>query len=454
MKRILVVDPEVGARESIRAIFWGIYEVQTAESPGEALDYLGLSHFDLMLVDILMPAMQNSLFLREVRKISPEIPLIAVSAFFDQKRDHHDPHYPEKMGFICKPFDARELRNYVYQTLSAAKTARQQVSMQMEISKDKPSSIIGESLSLRGGMEVARKASQTRYPVLIFGEPGSGRELLARQIHSWSRRSDEPFIEVECNRVNPEMIGRELFGETLGTLDWEVKSGAVDLAGGGTILMEEAQTVHLDTLTEIRDAIEHREFARWGSTDKKIPHISRFFFSFGMNRVEGKSVPWFFEELTNRLSAHVIYVPPLRNRQEDIPLLCTHYLSQSRVTLNAKTTSIEPAALHKLQQYPWPGNIRELRNILERILVLHGEQETLLETHLPPEIRDGPPPLNPLQLSYHEATDNLHRHLIENALKRSHGKVRGAARLLRLTPRILQHRMHKLKIDPDRFKPE
>lgn len=451
MKRILVVDPEVGTRESIRAIFWGLYEVQTAESPGEALDYMGLSHFDLMMVDILMPAMQNSHFLREVRKISPEIPVIAVSAFFDQKHDHHDPHYPEKMGFICKPFDARELRNYVYQTLTAAKTARHQVSMQMEISKGKSASIIGESLAIRGGMEAARKAALTRYPVLIFGEPGSGREFLARQIHSWSRRSDEPFIEVESNRVGS--ISRELFGETLGTLDWEVKSGAIDLAGGGTILLAEAQHAGFESLTEISHAIEFREFARIGTPKKKIPHISRFFFSFGMNRVEGDHVQWFFEEMTNRFSAHVIYVPPLRNRQEDIPLLCAQYLSQSQVTLNSKTTSIEPVALQKLQAYNWPGNIRELRNILERILVLHGEEETLLESHLPPEINAKPTPtFDYMQLTFREATDNLHRQMIESALKRSGGKVRGAARLLRLTPRILQHRMVKLKIESDQFK--
>lgn len=454
MKRILVIDPEVGARESIRAILWGIYEVQTAENPGEALDYMGLSHFDLLMVDILMPAMQNSLFLREVHKISPEIPIIAVSAYFDQKHDHHDPNYPEKMGFICKPFDARELRNYVNQTLAASKTARHQASMQIEISKAKPASIIGESLAIRSGMDVARKASQTRYPILIFGEVGSGRELLARQIHSWSRRSDEPFIQVECNRVSPELFGRELFGETLGTLDWEVKSGAIDLAGGGTILLEEVQHIKLESMKEIRDAIEYHEFSRLGSPNDKIPHISRFFFSFGTNLVEGENVQWFFEEMTNRFSAHVINVPPLRNRVEDIPTLCAQYLSQFRLTLNAKTTSIEPAALQKLQKYPWPGNIRELRNVLERVLVLHGDKETLLESFLPSEINERPAlSTGDMPLSLREATDTLHRQMIEGALSRSNGKIKGAARLLRLTPRILQHRMQKLKIDPKSFKP-
>lgn len=448
MKRILVVDSEIGSRESIRSTFWGIYEIQTAETPQEALNWLGTRHFDLLIFDALMlrPVAKN--FLQEARKIAPEIPLIAVSAFYREQASEESEQLPS-MGFICKPFDVFELRNLVARTLETANLKRHRTTFKSELTQKFPVNVIGESGGIQRAVEIAQQASQTSHPVLLLGEPGSGREFLARQIHSWSRRANEPFVKVENPGSDVETVDATIFGEVLNLTGVEIKSGAIDVAGSGAIFLNEAIRFPLDTRSRLKMALKSKAFHRVGSPTKDIPYITRFFISSDFAREPEAIVQEFMAEMESTGPLHIISLPPLRERRQDIPMLVAHYLTQICSTSQARMSSVEPEALQRMQAYSWPGNVQELRNVLERILVLHGEEDVLRIGYLPREIGGNPLPyLDPEVISFSEATEQLHRQMITSALKKSNGKIKAAADLLNLTPRILQHRIDKLDIEP------
>lgn len=447
MKRILAVDSDLASRESIRATFWGLYEIQLAGSSTEALDSLRTCHFDLLIMEALMPGAGELTLLQEARQISPEIPLIIISAI-NHESLHRELKKLPSVGFISKPFSVLEFRNLVAQTLGASNSERQRVAFKSELYKEFPVNIIGESPEIQKAIEIAKQASQTGSPVIIQGESGTGRELLARQIHSWSQRSNEPFAKIECNRFDSKSINTEIFGEISRATGFEIKSGAFDLVGAGSILLNNAQLIPEDTRSRLFTTIEQKAFRRVGSPSEGVPCATRIFASCDSSPETVKETQRFAEEMDDLVELHIIRLPPLRERSQDIPLLTAHYLTQLRFDHTSRMNSIEPIALQRMQGYSWPGNVQELRNVLERIMVLHGEEETLRVEFLPREIGGNPLPyLDPCSISFNDATDQLHRQLITSALKMSNGKVKAAADMLRLTPRILQHRMDKLEID-------
>lgn len=449
MKRLLVIDDELGARESIRAIFTGLYEVLVAESAPKALELISRTHIDLILLDVIMPGMDGMVFLRTARDIFPDIPVIMISASFNNQ-SIEEARQLHAVGFICKPFDIHEIRNLTAQTLQAADSTRQQRLLQQEISRKFPVNVIGESSSIRQVMDAAKAASHTDASVLIVAEAGVGREHLARQIHSWSRRHAEPFVKLDRGGRDTDALNAELFGSVTDITGSKINAGMIDLIGQGSIYLNDVQNFPADTQKRIAAAIRQREFTRPGAplsgVPQAIPHVARFFLACAPEH-DG-----LLPELAACCSDHLITIPPLRERIEDIPILTMHYIGQLRTSLNARISSVEPEAMQKLQAYPWPGNVRELRNVIERILFLHGDDDVLRTAFLPKEISgDLLPTIDPMAISFHQATDQLHRQMIVSALQQSNGVIKNAARLLNVTPRILQHRIDKLKIDVRQF---
>jgi DNA-binding NtrC family response regulator len=450
MKRILIVDDEQGTRDSLQAIFSGLYELVLVAKAEEAREEIARSHFDLMILDIIMPGINGIAFLREVRETFPQIPVVMISA------SHHEETIQQARelkatGFVCKPFDVHALRQFVAQCLQISSASRQEWLLKREIARSFPVNVIGESAAIRKAVEDAKQASQTEAPVLIIGEAGTGREFFARQIHSWSRFGAEPFIKVECFQRDSYSLEKELFGSVANPPDTGINPGTLDLAGNGSIYLEDAQLLGAPLLADLKEAITHREFKRVDAPSKRVPHIARFFVSLKANPGEPNPLPQ-LGPLAECFADHVVYLPALRERVEDIPLLAMHYINQFRVTLHVRTSTIEPSAVECLKKYSWPGNIRELRNIIERILVLHGDEEILRADLLPGEISGKIlPALDPESISFGDATDRLHRQLIVSALERTNGVVKNAAALLNVTPRILQHRMDKLGIDANRL---
>lgn len=449
MKRLLVVDDETGTRESLRAIFQDEYEVITAENAVQARAFIGQSRFDLLILDVIMPGINGIAFLQEVRLFFPEIPVIMISGSYNDQTVQQAKNL-HAVAFVCKPFDIHELRHLISQTLKASDATRQQFILKREVIKKFAHNVLGDSDAINKAIEEVKKASQSDSPVLIVGEVGSGRELFARQIHSWSRRGSEPFIKIESPRFDQQSIDTEIFG--LGASD-EVSTspGAFDHVAGGVLYIDNAETLQASTRARIRHAIEHKKFQRVGYESAPIPHAARVLASCSISPSSPLSLNSLLGELADSFTAHIIQVPPLRERTEDIPVLATHYLHQFRAGLNARTTSIEPEAIQKLQAYAWPGNILELRIVIERVLLLHGDEEVLKAAFLPREIGgDLLPPLDPASISYQEATDQLHRQMITSALEKANGIVKNAAALLNITPRILQHRIDKLKIESNK----
>lgn len=446
MKRLLVVDDELGARESIRAIFTGIYEVLAAENAPQALKLLAETHIDLILVDVIMPGMNGLAFLRAAREIFPDIPVIMISASFNDQ-SIREARQLQALGFICKPFDIHEIRNLTAQTLKAAESSRQQLLLQQEVSRKFPVNVIGESPAIRRVMDAAKAASQTDNPVLIIAEAGVGREHLARQIHSWSSRSAEPFAKIDRHQMESETIHTELFGCLLDPVESKIQPGTIDLIGRGSIYLNEAQRLPVATQHQLATAIRSGGFQRPGSTGSTVPHVARFFAAIPTLAPDNPTAG-LEPDFTDCFAAHTIVIPSLRERPEDIPILAMHYIGQLRAALNARTSSIEPGAMQKLQAYSWPGNVRELRNVIERTLFLHGQEEILQTSFLPKEISgELLPSIDPRAISFHNATDQLHRQMITAALRESNGIIKNAAHLLNVTPRILQHRIDKLGID-------
>ena len=441
MKKLLVIDDELGSRESLREIFHKRCEVHLAESARVGLKLLSEQSFDLIILDVAMAEMDGITFLKRVREIYPEIPVIMISGVFPESSMGEALHLGA-VGFLRKPFNVHELRSLVDQSIAASEAPRQRDVLQREVVREfSLLNVVGQSSAFRRTIEDARKASQSDEPVLIVGERGTGKEFLARQIHSWSRRSDDSFFSLACNDDRAE-VDATIFGIAPQCKDAH-RRGALDIVGRGTLFLDEIEMLPWLTQELVCNVLKRRQFHRVGST-QGVPTDARIFSSVSCSLGrDGTLNP----ELAAAFATSII-VPPLRERPEDIPHLAYHFLNQLRSTLNASTLDIDVETMRKLRAYSWPGNIRELRNVIERMLVLCESQKCLKAAALPREFHKKDPVKMGANevMDFEEAVQGFERTLVVNALQRSNGVVKEAANLLRTTPRILQYRIDKLGI--------
>lgn len=451
MSHILIVDDELGSRESLKAIFQGAYRVSCAANAEEAAAILSQQPIDLLLLDVMMPETDGIAFLREAHARYPRLPVIMVSAS-NSVRSVVEAMQQGAYDFVTKPFDIEEIRRLARRAIDGNSLSRHVENLQEQIEEEFPvHGIVGRSALFQHALADARKAAATDANVLITGESGTGKELAARLVHALSDRSAEPFVPVHCGALPESLMESELFGHEKGAFTHadRQKLGRFDLAGSGTLFFDEVSEMSPATQVKLLRVIQEREFMRVGGT-RIIPTNARIVTATNVDLREAVHTGSFRQDLYYRLSVVPIRLPALRERKEDIPMLARYFLTQFRAGLTCRIRDFTAPTIELLCAHDWPGNVRELRNLVERMLVLYGKEKYILPEHLPDEFHatnGAYSPADPAQgINLADAVNDFERRLVEDALRQANGVQTRAAELLGTTRRILKYRMEKLKI--------
>lgn len=373
MARILIVEDEA----SIRNVLVNIiseesesYEVYAAEDAKRALELLGESSFDLMLSDIKMPGMDGIELLERVVVLQPECTVVMISGHGDIETAV-DSIKKGAYDYISKPPDLNRLLNTVRNALDKSQLVLENKRLKKKISKNYR--IIGESQGIQRILSMIDRVAPTDARVLITGPNGTGKELVAHQIHEKSERSSKPFIEVNCAAIPSELIESELFGHEKGafTSAHKQRAGKFEAAHGGTLFLDEIGDMSLGAQSKVLRALQENKISRVGS-DKDIKVDVRILAATNKDLKKEIEEGRFREDLYHRLAVILIEVPPLNDRRDDIPLLANHFLEMLSVEQGTSPKKLEKGTIEALQKRDWSGNIREFRNVMERLTILCG----------------------------------------------------------------------------------
>jgi len=368
MSRILIVDDEKSVRETLREMLeYEGYEVVEADSGLQALDLFSQNSFDVVLCDIKMPGMDGMELLDKILQ-SYDIPVIMISGHgtIDTAVD------AIKKGafdFIIKPFDLNRLLISIRNALDRSNLMEETKRLKSKLSKKY--ALIGESDVMKKLKTNIERIAPTDARVLIVGENGTGKENIAHWLHELSPRSKGPFIEVNCAAIPSELIESELFGHEKGAFTSAIKSkkGSFELANNGILFLDEIGDMSLAAQAKVLRTLEENKITHVGG-EKEIPVNVRVIAATNKNLVEEIQNKRFREDLFHRLAVIIIEVPPLRERKEDISLLIDYFLQEFSEAMKKPPLTFEPDTIEYLKELPWRGNVRELRNIIERLMIL------------------------------------------------------------------------------------
>jgi len=462
-KQILVVDDEPNLRRVLSAqLERDGYDVHTAEDGEQALSILREHHLDLVITDLRMPKIDGMDLLRRVVALDDELPVVMLTAH-GTVDNAVEALKTGAFDYITKPFDQVEVRTIVRKALKTRDLSAEDASRAAQAPAEGARyGIIGQSSGILELYSVLDRVADTPTTVLITGESGTGKELVARALHENSSRKDKPFIKVNCAAIPKDLMESELFGYERGAFTGAVgsKPGRFELASGGTLFLDEIGSIPVEMQVKLLRALQESEFERVGGI-KTIRVDVRLVAATNSDLKKEIGLGAFREDLYYRLNVVPIRLPALRERAQDIPLLTLHFIQKFNARLKKSVDGIEPQALTVLAGYPWPGNIRELENVIERA-VLFSDQIQIRTEDLPGEIRgvSGPPsstPSPPATLSAAQLSDGLkeqvkaamsrlERELIVRALDQTHGNVTHAARLLKISRKGLQLKMKELNL--------
>ncbi|PTX18321.1 DNA-binding NtrC family response regulator [Pontibacter mucosus] len=375
MPKILIIDDERAIRSTLKEILeFENYNVDEAEDGEKGLQLLGKSKYDVVLCDIKMPGMDGIEVLEKAMEMTPDTPFIMVSAHGTidtaveaTKKGAYD--------FLQKPPDLNRLLVTVRNALDKSNLVTETKILKKKISKTYE--MVGSSPALTRVKQAIEKVAPTDARVLITGPNGSGKELVARAIHEHSNRSQGPLIEVNCAAIPSELIESELFGHEKGSFTSAVKQriGKFEQANGGTLFLDEVGDMSLSAQAKVLRALQEHKITRVGG-DKDIQVDVRVVAATNKNLLEEIEARNFREDLYHRLGVILIHVPPLNERREDIPDLVQKFLNDIANDYGNKPKAITPEALQYLQELDWRGNVRELRNVVERLVIMSGPEIT------------------------------------------------------------------------------
>jgi len=368
-KQILVVDDEERIRQSLNGILKDEgYEVLEAKDGLQALKQIESDPPELVLLDIWMPGMDGMEVLERMRGQIPNLPVIMISGHGNIELAVK----AVKLGaydFIEKPLSLEKVLLTVNNALLFSKLEQENRALRQEIQRKYE--IVGNSPEIQQLKEQIKIVAPTNGWVLINGENGTGKELVARGIHALSLRADRPFVEVNCAAIPEELIESELFGHEKGSFTGALtkKRGKFDLSNGGTIFLDEIADMSLKTQAKILRILQEQKFERVGGTEMIYVDV-RVIAATNRDLKEEIQKTKFREDLYYRLNVIPIVVPPLRDRKTDIPLLVEHFIAEFCLDNNKELKKISPEAMSLLVAYSWPGNVRELKNIVERMVIM------------------------------------------------------------------------------------
>jgi two-component system nitrogen regulation response regulator NtrX len=428
---ILIVDDEKNIRRSVEMICAGEgYRVKTAADGREALAVLDSEPVDLVLLDIVMPGTDGLALLRQIHTRFPEVVVVMISghatiqnALAAAKEGAYD--------FIEKPISKEKLLISVRNALGNRRLRKENLELRQQVSGRYR--LIGESPAMKEVLDQIAKVAPTNGRVLILGESGTGKELIARAIHDNSARRDGPFIKVNCAAIPEELIESELFGSEKGayTGATETREGKFSLADGGTLFLDEVGDMSLKVQAKVLRVLQEGEFERVGGHKSQKVDV-RVLAATNKDIEAEVSAGRFREDLLFRLNVVPIVSPPLRRRKEDIPILVEYFIESYSRENGSRPKRLTPAAMKALRQYDWPGNIRELKNIIERMMIMCSS-DTIDVGDLPAHIQT---PTSQISLrlqpgmTLKELRESVERKYILAALRRHNWNVSQAAKEL------------------------
>ncbi len=457
---ILVIDDEEIMREILETLLTREgYDVRLASTGAEGLELAKALPFDAAIVDVMMPGMDGVQTLDELKKVDEELPVLMITAFASvenaiaaMKRGAFD--------YITKPFKNDEvlvvLRNAVERRRLVAENTALRQNLQAQYHKF--SGIIGRSSRMKQVFDLIIQAAPSRSTILITGESGTGKELVARAIHANSSRSDRAFVTVNSGNLPPDLLESTLFGHVKGAFTGAVypKKGLCDMADKGSIFFDEIGNIPLETQAKLLRVIQEREFMRLGGMET-IKVDVRIIAATNCDLKQMMEDGRFREDLYYRLHVISIYLPPLRERKEDIPLLAQHFLEKYGQENNRPGLELTPDALDLMMEYDWPGNVRELENVIERAVVLTSGPRIGADL-IPDHVRKSPSfqipqfVVPPEGISFKDVITDFEKRLIESTLEAAGGVQKRAAELLHIKPTTLNEMIKRYDIRPRRKK--
>jgi len=377
MAKILVIEDEAAIRRVLVKILSEenkTYQLEEAEDGLAGIEKIKDEEYDLVLCDIKMPKMDGIEVLEAIKKIKPEVPVVMISGHGDLDTAVNT----MKMGafdYISKPPDLNRLLNTVRNALDRKELVVENTLLKKKVGKKYQ--MIGESSAISSIKEIIEKVAKTDARVLITGPNGTGKELVAHWIHQKSERSNGPMVEVNCAAIPSELIESELFGHVKGAFTSANKdrAGKFEAANGGTIFLDEIGDMSLSAQAKVLRALQENKISRVGS-DKDIKVDVRVVAATNKNLTKEIEDKKFREDLYHRLAVILIKVPPLNERRDDIPLLVNFFAQKIAEEHGSNVKTFTEKAIDQLKDYDWTGNIRELRNVVERLIILGGNEVT------------------------------------------------------------------------------
>lgn len=465
-KNILVVDDEESIREFLQIMLkrdgWTVDVKKDAET---ALEAVSKTSFDAIITDVALPKMSGIDFLTKIRQTHPHLPVVVITAFGSTEAAVE----AMKLGatdYLTKPFQVDELKLCLAEALKKSALESENSALQTELKKKFSfDSMIGASKKMRDVFELLKRISPTKANVLILGESGTGKELVAHAIHRNSSEKPGPFVAVNCTAIPESLFESEMFGHKKGSFTgaFTDKEGLFEAAQGGTLFLDEVGEIPLTFQTKLLRAIQEKKVRPVGGTED-LPVDLRIISATNKSLEELMKNGTFREDLYYRLNVISVSLPPLRERREDVPALAEHFARKAGLSTGKPIKGISKEAMALLEKYNFPGNVRELENILERAAALESrglifpeslpEKVQLLQNELPATSSSSVPSggletevMSGAGIDLEKKVEQLERQYIQDALSKTGGAKKKAADLLGISFRSLRYRIEKYGID-------
>jgi DNA-binding NtrC family response regulator len=450
--KILVIDDEPGVRESLKMALKSDYTVLTASSAEEGLQLMEEAGPDLVLLDIIMPGTDGLTALERIRTLNDRIPVLMLTA----SQTRNTAFQAGRLGaydYIIKPFQIDELKLKLARAIETQALKAENRELRSEVKRRyRFGNLIGKSKEMNRVFRTIEQIAGAKTTILITGESGTGKELVAKAIHYNSPRRDKPFVPINCAAIPETLIESELFGHERGAFT-DARSrqiGKFEVANGGTVFLDEIGELSQATQAKILRVLQEREIQRVGGIETVRINV-RMITATNKDLEEAIRIGSFRSDLFYRINVVPIFLPPLRERREDIPLLLDHFLEKLSEGNQDSTQLFTKKAFDLLLNYDWPGNVRELENVVERVVTL--------STHSPVEVEDLPDEVvnnyraNFLKrevlsgnIDFQKAENRFEEDIIVAALERCNYVQTQAAEVLGITRRMLKYKMDKLGI--------
>jgi len=447
LQQALIVDDEPDIRELLEITLNRMnLDTRSAATLSEAKALFGQHNFDLCLTDMRLPDGNGIELVDYIQKHCPNVPVAVITAYGSMDTAIQ----ALKTGafdFVSKPIDLAILRDLVN---SALKLTKERGSGQEQV-QAREETLLGDSPAMAKLKATIKKLARSQAPVYLHGESGVGKELVARQIHDLGPRADRPFVPVNCGAIPTELMESEFFGHLKGSFTGAVsdKEGLFQAANGGSLFLDEVAELPLHMQVKLLRAIQEKAIKPIGA-QREIPVDIRILSATHKDLMDEVEQGGFRQDLYYRINVIELSVPPLRNRLQDLPLLCNHILNKLANQWNEETLKLSPGALDILQGYHFPGNVRELENILERATTLcEGESIQAHDLNLPRSVHQStvPETETPAAGQLSNYLDSKEKEAILEALEKTRWNKTAAAKLLGLTFRQLRYRLKKLGVE-------